>query len=163
MQWRFGLMLVSTLAACGDDGVDPNSCLPDGFADGEGMVGSEPLGPFVRASQIEVTTRTGLTHALVFDEAPGACGEVAATGKKLVILFCEAPTERDYILVGPLAHRCPGDNLLGLVERDGAMDVASATSGTISITQAGTCMRGTYSVQLNTDLIEGAFDAVVCD
>ena len=159
MRW---LSLIVAVAACGDD-LDPDRCEPDGFADGEATVAGAPLGPFVRAAQVETSSPTiGITHALVFDERPGACGETTPTGRSLALLFCAPPTERRYIVVGRQAFRCPGDNVYALVERDGGIDVTDGSAGTIDIELAAGCVRGTYSVQLGSETLEGAFDAVVC-
>lgn len=155
--------LTAGLAACGDP-LDPEGCLVGGFADGETTVRAAPLGPFARAAQITLpASALGTTHAIVFAEAPGTCGAPAATGRSLALLFCEAPTERTYIAVTRSQFRCPGDNVFAIVEDAGGVDVTTGTGGTIRIEQAGACSTGTYSVALGSDLIEGAFDAAVCD
>lgn len=157
------LATCTAAAACGDP-QGPEACALGGFADGETTVREAPLGPFVRAAQISLpASALGTTHALVFAEAAGACGEPAATGRSLALLFCEPPTERTYIAVTRSQFRCPGDNVLAIVEAGGGVDVTTGTGGTIRIEQAGTCVLGTYSVTLDSDQIEGAFDAAVCD
>ena len=134
-----------------------------GFAEGASTVREAPLGPFSRAAQITLpASALGTTHALVFAEAEGTCGAPAATGRSLALLFCEPPTERTYIAVARAQFRCPGDNVFAIVEDAGGVDVTTGTGGTIRIEQAGACTVGTYSVALGSDLIEGAFDAVVC-
>lgn len=156
------LWLSLWLAACGDD-LDPGRCLPDGFAEGESVVSGQPLGPFARAALVEVTSPTGVTHAIAFDEAPGVCGEVPSTGRRLVLLFCDLPVSRDYIAVRRQQLRCPGDNVLALIEESGGLDVAEASAGTITIADAAGCVRGEYSLQFDADQLGGAFDAVACE
>ncbi|MBA3454710.1 MAG: hypothetical protein H0T42_16605 [Deltaproteobacteria bacterium] len=147
MRW---LITITLLAACGDDGVDPDSCQPAGTSEG----------PWVRAAQISV----GTMHALVFDEVAGACGEVATTGERLVLLMCEPPEEKNYRVVPEQSFRCPGNEVLALVERDGGTDEAKAISGTLEIESVTGCVRGSYSVTLPTlDMLEASFDAVVCN
>ncbi len=152
-----------TAAACGDPPA-AEDCTLGGFADGETTVREAPLGPFVRAAQITLpASALGTTHALVFAEVAGACGEPAATGRSLALLFCEPPTERTYIAVARSQFRCPGDNVLAIVEDGGGVDVTTGAGGTIRIAQAGACAIGTYSATFGGDVIEGAFDAAVCD
>lgn len=150
-------MLVLAVAGCGDDGLDPNSCQPEGFTDGTSENGD--LGPFVRAEVI----RVGEMYALAFDEVAGTCGETAATGKHVVMLMCDPPEARNYRIVAKAQFRCPGAEAFVIVEQDGPTDIAESSSGVLSIESAGSCVRGTYSVQLTADLFEGAFDAVVCE
>jgi hypothetical protein len=149
--------LVLALASCGDDGLDPNSCEPAGFTDGTSESGD--LGPFERAEVI----RVGELYALAFDEVAGTCGETASTGTHVVMLMCDPPEVRNYRVVAKAQFRCPGAEVLAIVEQDGPTDVAQSSSGILSIESAGSCVRGTYSVQLTADVFEGAFDAVVCD
>jgi len=157
---RFCVAMLAALGACGDDGLDPDSCQPDGFSDGLATLQGEQLGPWVRAAQFPV----GTLHALVFDEVAGACGEVAPTGKHLVLLMCEPPEPRNYRIVAERQFRCPGNEVFAVVERDGGADVAKATDGTLVIEEAAGCVRGSYALILNTlDELEGSFDAVVCD
>lgn len=157
------LAACTAAAACSDPAA-PEACTLGGFADGETTVREAPLGPFVRAAQITLpVSALGTTHALVFAEAAGTCGAPAATGRSLALLFCEPPTERTYIAVARSQFRCPGDNVLAIVEDAGGGDVTTGTAGTIRIEQAGTCALGTYSVTFGGDVIEGAFDAAVCD
>ena len=146
---RPGLTMIALLAACGDDGADPNSCLPDGTSDG----------PWLRAAQVTV----GDAHALVFDEIEGTCGEIAPDGERLVLLMCEPPEEKNYRMVTQQMFRCPGNEVLAIVERDGGTDVAKSISGTLQIESVTGCVRGHYSTMLsNLEQIEASFDAVVC-
>jgi hypothetical protein len=154
------LYVIALVAACGDDGSDPDSCRPGGFAEGDGEVAMESLGPWVRAAQVPV----GAMTALVFDEVDGTCGEVATTGKHLVLLMCEPPDEKNYRIVQRQQFRCPGNEVFAVVERDGGTDVASSLDGILRIDSAGGCVTGGYTVQLDTfDDLGGVFDAVVCD
>jgi len=157
------IVIAIALGACGDDGYDPNSCKPDGFADTAGMVKNESLGPFVRAQQIPTNQATGPGYAIVLDEVAGACGELAPTGKHLVFLFCEPPVSAIYAIASEQNFRCPTNDVLALVEKDGATDFATATSGTLTILHAeGSCLDATYSASFGVDEVTGVFDAVVC-
>ena len=157
---RIGIAMIGLLAACGDDSLDPNSCRPDGFSDGLATLQGEQLGPWVRAAQFPV----GTMQALVFDEVAGACGEVAPTGKHLVVLMCDPPEPKNYRFVAERLFRCPGNEVFAVVERDGGTDVAKSIDGTLVIDGAEGCVRGTYSIVLSSlDQVEGSFDAVVCD
>jgi hypothetical protein len=152
-------VVIVLLAACGDDGLDANSCKPDGFSDGLGTVQGELLGPWVRAAQFPV----GTMQAIAFDEVAGACGEVVPTGKHLVILMCEPPEEQNYRIVPRHAFRCPGAEAFAVIERDGGTDIASSLDGLLTIDSAEGCVRGSYAITLDTiDDIEGSFDALVC-
>jgi hypothetical protein len=156
---RICIAMIGLLAACGDD-LDPNSCQPDGWSDGLATVQGEALGPWVRAAQFPV----GTMHALVFDEVAGACGEVAPTGKHLVLLMCEPPEEKNYRIVAERAFQCPGNEVHAVIERDGGTDIAGSLDGTLRIDSAIGCVRGSYTITLDTiDDIEGSFDAVVCN
>ncbi|HVK87056.1 MAG TPA: hypothetical protein VM513_23210 [Kofleriaceae bacterium] len=159
---RSVVALALLLAGCGDD-LDLDRCLADGFADGEAMIAGEPLGPFVRAAQVPTSSvLLPLTHAFVFDEAAGACGEASTTGKHLVIAFCEQPTESEYTIVPPSQLACPGSQAVALVERAGGEDIIRANAGTITITHAGVCVAGTYTLTFGGDMMEGGFDVAVC-
>jgi len=156
---RICLALGVLLAACGDDGLDPDSCQADGFSDAVSTLNGEQLGPWVRAAQFPVGTQ----HALVFDEVAGACGEVAPTGKHLVILTCDPLEEKNYRFVAERAYRCPGNEAFAVIERDGAIDVAKSLDGTLRIDTAEGCVRGSYTITMSSlDEIDGSFDAVVC-
>lgn len=152
--------LLVAVAACGggDDAGDPGSCLPDGFAEGESVIGGVPLGPFVRAGVIA----NELGSALVFDEQAAACGEHVSAGRHLVIQLCAPPEPKAYRVVGRQLFRCPGDDVLAFVEED-ALDVAVATTGTLTIDDAAGCVRGSYTVEFNGETIGGVFDAVACE
>lgn len=157
------LALGAALGACGDDGYDPTSCTPDGFADVEGMVKSEPLGPFVRAQQIATNQPTGAAYAIVLDEVAGACGELSPTGKHLAFLFCAPPVAAIYAIASEQNFHCPTNDVLALVEKDGGADFATATAGTLTILHAeGSCLDATYTATFGVDDVTGAFDAVVC-
>lgn len=152
-----------TAGACGDNLEDPTTtCLPDGVAEGETMLRGEPLGPFVRAAQITLPPGSAGTHALLFDEVAGACGDSAATGKHLVLLLCAPPAPGTYRIVGPSAYRCPGADVLAVVEKDGPTDFAIATTGELTLESVVGCVRGTYAAELGGETIGGMFDAVVC-
>ena len=104
---RSVVVLVALLAGCGDN-LDLDRCLPTGFADGETMLSGATLGPFARAMQVPATSATlPITYAFVLDEAEGACGEPGASGRRLVIDFCDAPTEAAYAIVPPSQLACP--------------------------------------------------------
>jgi hypothetical protein len=156
------VVLAITLAACGDDGYDPNACVPDGVADADGKVMNEALGPFVRAQLVATHEATGPSHALSLDEVAGACGEVAPTGKHLVFLFCEAPRALHYTIASEQTFHCPTNDVLALVEKDGGKDFATATSGTIDILHTGGCNDGVYAATFGIDEVTGTFDAVEC-
>src|SRR4051812_41096824 len=108
------VVLAITLAACGDDGYDPNACVPDGIADVDGTVMNESLGPFVRAQHVTMAG-PGPTHAIVLDEVAGGCGEVAPTGKHLVLLFCQAPVALHYTIGSQQNFHCPTNDVLALI------------------------------------------------
>lgn len=156
---RASFLLVA-IAACGggEDAADPNRCQPDGFAEGESVIGGAPLGPFVRAGMIA----NELGSALVFDEQAAACGEHVRAGRHLVIQLCAPPEPRTYRVVGRQVFRCPGDDALAFVEED-ALDVAVATTGTLTIDDAAGCVRGTYTAEFNGEVIGGVFDAIACE
>lgn len=156
-------MSTIALVACGDDGYDPNSCKPDGFADVEGMVKNEPLGPFVRAQQVPTNQPTGPGYAIVLDEVAGACGELSTTGKHLVFLFCAPPVAAIYAIGSEQNFRCPTNAVLALIENNGATDFATATGGTLTILHAeGSCLDATYTATFGVDDVTGVFDARVC-
>lgn len=160
-----GLLALSlALAACGDDGYDPESCKPDGVADVEGIVKNEPIGPFVRAQQLVTNQPTGPGYAVVLDEVAGACGELAPTGKHLVFLFCAPPVAAIYAIGSEQTFRCPTNDVLALIEKDGGADFATATTGTLTIMHAeGSCLDATYTATFGIDDLTGAFDAIVCN
>jgi hypothetical protein len=157
------VVVLALLAGCGDN-TDLDRCLPAGFADGEGKIANEPIGPFVRAGQVPTSSqRFGLTHAFVLDESPGACGEAPADGRRLVIAFCEQPTEADYAIVPDSQFSCGAGQALAVVELPDGTDVVKANAGTIAITAAGACIAGTYSLTFGGDMLEGSFDVAVCE
>jgi hypothetical protein len=159
---RSVVVLVALLAGCGDN-LDLDRCLPTGFADGETMLSGATLGPFARAMQVPATSATlPITYAFVLDEAEGACGEPGASGRRLVIDFCDAPTEAAYAIVPPSQLACPNGAVAVVEEADGT-DVIKANAGTVTITQAGVCLTGTYSLTFGGDMIEGGFDVAVCE
>lgn len=156
------VVVLALLAGCGDN-LDLDRCLPTGFADGETMLSGATLGPFTRAMQVPVTSATlPITYAFVLDESDGACGAPAASGRRLVIDFCEAPTEAAYAIVPPSQLACPGAAVAVVEEADGT-DVIKANAGTVTITQAGACVAGTYALTFGGDMIEGSFDVAVCE
>ncbi len=166
MSMRFaGVVAVSlALGACGDDGYDANSCKPEGFADAEGMVKNESIGPFVRAQQVMTNQPTGPGYAVVLDEVAGACGELSPTGKHLVFLFCAPPVAAIYAIGSEQTFHCPTNDVLALIEKNGATDFATATAGTLSILHAeGSCLDATYTATFGIDDVTGEFDAVVCN
>ncbi|MDX2094017.1 MAG: hypothetical protein SFX73_39670 [Kofleriaceae bacterium] len=156
------VVVLALLAGCGDNN-DLDRCLPDGFADGESMVAGAPLGPFVRAGQLATSSRRfALTHAFVLDETPGACGTAPAEGRRLVIAFCEQPTETDYAIVPESLFSCGAGEALAVVEEANGTDVVKANAGTVAITSAGVCIAGTYALTFGGDMLEGSFDVAVC-
>jgi len=156
------VVLAITLAACGDDGYDPNGCVPDGTAETDGMVANESLGPFVRAQHVTLNNASGPTHAITLDEVAGACGEVAPTGKHLVFLWCQEPVAVHYTIASQQTFHCPTNDVLALIEKDGGDDFAMSSTGTIDIMHTGGCTDGVYSVTFGLDEITGTFDAVEC-
>jgi len=162
MRWLFLLALVALSGACGDDGYDPQACLPAGNADVEGMVKNEPIGPFVRAQITQTGAQSGPKYAIVLDEIAGSCGDVAPTGKHLVLLFCEMPINVPYTVASQLTFQCPTNDVLAIVEKNGGEDFAVATSGTVDLFHQGECMDGSYEIDFGIDRLTGAFDAQVC-
>jgi hypothetical protein len=157
-------VLAVTLGACGDDGYDPNACLPDGKAEADGVVKAQALGPFVRAHQVAINQPTGPSHAIVLDEVAGACGEVGQTGKRLVFSFCQEPINVPYTVGSEQTFHCPTNDVLAIVETAGGTDFAIATSGTIDIIHSpGGCIDGVFDVTFGVDQVTGAFDAFVCE
>lgn len=162
MAMRFAVLLALALAACGDDGYDPNACKPAGIADVDGTIKDEPIGPFVRAEQVMTSDAAGSTYAIALDEAEGACGEVAPTGKHLVFLLCSEPAAGTYVIASEQIYHCPINGVLAIVEKDGGADFATATAGTLTIAHAGGCLDGTYTATFGLDDLTGTFDAIVC-
>ena len=156
------VVLAVTVGACGDDGYDPNGCLPTGNADVEGMVKNQPIGPFASARITPTGTPTGPQYAIVLDETAVACGETS-TGKRLVLLFCEMPINVPYTVVSQLTFLCPTNDVLAIVETETGEDFSVATSGTVDLLHMGPCMDGFYEIDFGIDRLTGAFDAVVCD
>jgi hypothetical protein len=156
-------VLAVVLGACGDDGYDTQGCLPEGNADVEGMVKNEPIGPFLRAQITPTGSDTGPQYAIVLDETAGACGEPSATGKRLVLLFCEMPINVPYTVASQLTFVCPTNDVLAIVEKAGGEDFSVATSGTVDLFHLGACMDGTYEIDFGIDRLTGAFDAAVCE
>jgi hypothetical protein len=157
------VVLAVTVGACGDDGYDPDGCLPGGYSDVEGMVRNQPVGPFAGAQIRPTGTPTGPQHAIVLHETEAACGEVSQTGKRLVLLFCEMPINVPYTVVSQLTFVCPTNDVLAVLETETGEDFAVATSGTVDLVHMGPCMDGVYEIDFGIDRLTGAFDAVVCD
>ena len=160
---RVAVVLAACLGACGDDGYDPEGCLPAGNADVDGMVKNQPIGPFASAQIRPTGTPTGPQYAIVLDENANACGEVSQTGKRLVLLFCEMPINVPYTVASQLTFLCPTNDVLAIVETDTGEDFAVATSGTVDLLHMGACMDGVYEIDFGIDRLTGAFDAVVCE
>lgn len=158
---RAVLFAIVVLAACGDD--PDETCKPEGFSDGEGVVAGTPLGPFMRASLITPNPRPfgGVAWALGLDEGDGACG-APGTGRRISVLFCDTPKPATYAISVASAFRCPSDKVVALVEDETGLDIAEATNGSLEVTYAGGCVAGTYELQIGSDAISGSFDAVVC-
>ena len=157
------VVLAVTLGACGDDGYDPKGCLPEGTADVAGMVKNEGLGPFVRAQITPTRATKGPQYAIVLDEVAGECGDVGQTGKHLVLLFCEMPLNLPYTIASQQTFGCPTNDILAILEAGGGEDLAVATSGTVELMHAGTCMDGMYELDFGIDRLSGNFDAAVCE
>lgn len=154
------VVVLALLAGCGDNN-DLDRCLPAGFADDEATVDGLP---FVRAGQVTTSSqRFALTHAFVLDQTQGACGESPSEGSRLVIAFCEAPTETEYAVVPDSQFSCGADQALAVIEQPDGTDVAKANAGTIVIASAGACVAGTYTLTFGGDMLEGSFDAAVCE
>lgn len=101
--------------------------------------------------------------AIVLDEASGACGVTASSGKHIVLLWCEPPTPGTYVVVSERLFDCPGANVLGLIEQSDGVDLGSAISGTISIDSAAGCVRGTFELSFGENPVTGELDARVCE
>jgi hypothetical protein len=160
---RVLLFAIAMLAACGDD--PDETCKPEGFSDGEGIVAGAPLGPFARAALITPDPRPfgGVAWALELDEGDGECGE-PGPGRRISLLFCDTPKAQTYDIMLGSAFRCPTEmpKIVGLLEDEHGMDLAEAIGGSVTVTYAGGCVAGTYELQLGNDQISGSFDAVVC-
>lgn len=156
----FALVTIVGLAACEDP---DETCKPEGFGDGEGMVAGAPLGPFARASLVTPDPRPfgGVAWALGLDEGDGACGEPGA-GRRLTVLFCDTPEAKEYEISTPMAFRCPSEKVVAIVEDEAGADLAEATGGSVMVSYAGGCVAGSYELELAADAISGSFDAVVC-
>ena len=158
------VVLAVTLGACGDDGYDPNGCLPTGNAEIDEMakVNNQPIGPFAGAQITPTGLAKGPQYSIVLGENKNACGEVTQTGKRLVLLFCEMPINVPYKVVSQLTFICPTNDVLAIVETETGEDFSVATSGTVDILHMGPCMDGVYEIDFGIDRVTGAFDAVVC-
>ncbi len=155
------MFAVLVLSACGDD--PDETCSPEGFADGVGVVAGAPLGPFARAALITPERRPfgGVAWALGLDEGPGECGQ-PGPGRRISVLFCDTPAVGVYEISVATAFRCPSEKIVAILEDERGMDVAEAIGGSVTVEYAGGCVAGTYELQLGNDQIAGSFDAVVC-
>ncbi|MBA3392263.1 MAG: hypothetical protein H0T89_06445 [Deltaproteobacteria bacterium] len=177
-----GILVVT---ACGEDGggggggadaavdtVDapPGTCGITGTGTGTvtGTVDGREVSPVMRAFQLAVP---GQGVGIVLDETAGAaCGSPAATGERMILGFCAAPTMRTYAVVGEQAFQCPGMNAFGLMETDGGQDWGESSGGSITIASVtADCVTGTFDVNLiprngpGTPVpVTGQFAAVIC-
>ena len=156
------LLVVALLAACSDDA--DTSCEPEGFASGEADVLGAPLGPFARAAVIITPAgASGAQLAIVLDEADGTCGQPGRDGRRLVVAFCVTPTSGTYEITSGL--RCGSETaatqVSALLEDADGTDRGSAI-GTLTLTHAGGCVRGSYEMMIAGATLAGELDAVVC-
>jgi hypothetical protein len=105
---------------------------------------------------------TGDLHAILIDEAAGACGEPSTSGEHLVLFFCDAPAPGTYPIVGAGTFACPGSNAAALVEEGGGADVAGASGGSVQIDSAGPCTVGSFTAGFGPFTISGTFGAITC-
>lgn len=155
------VVVALALLGCGDD--PDATCAPEGFSDGEGTVAGAALGPFARAALITPQPRPfgGVAWALELDEGAGECGQ-PGPGRRLGVLFCDTPAPGEYAISLGSAFRCPSDKVVALLEDERGMDLGEATGGSVTVSYAGGCVAGTYTLELGSDSISGAFDAVIC-
>lgn len=162
---RLPILLV-VLAACGGEGgsrptdAEPQSnCGTDGSGSVSGSVLGAEVTPVARANVIIVGGMAGI----VLDEEPGACGAPSSSGEHLILIFCQLPEVGVTDVVSEAAYGCPGVNGAGLIEQNGASDLASATGGTITTTsRTASCITGTFELDFDTEPMTGSFDAVIC-
>lgn len=163
------LALAITLVACGGDDAD-SSCEPDGTAhatagSGSGQVAGAPFGDFMRAAVLLTPPTLGNAQlAIVLDESAGACGQPGASGRRLVIGFCDTPAEGDFEVVAPGALVCPTDlpRVSALIEDADGTDLLAPT-GMLTVTYAGGCVAGTFKIDIGGTKYDGTFNATVCD
>ncbi len=140
------------------------TCGPNGSGTTSGTIGGVQISPVLRAHQFAVGTEG---FALVLDEELTVCGQAGTTGDHLVLLFCEPPTVGSFTVVQEQAFACPGSNVAALIENNGGTDFAEATAGSITISEAGGCTTGTFSIDFTPNTgspgtLTGSFDAIVC-
>jgi hypothetical protein len=157
---NIAMALGMLLGACANND-DATTCSAPGEATVTGTVMSVQVAPVVRAYQSELFT--GVFGIVMDEELGAACDSVSTTGEHLALLFCGAPTEGTHAVVGDSSFDCPNDNVFGLLERGGGMDVAKATTGTVNITgTSGGCAIGSFSIDFGGESLTGTFNAVVC-
>jgi hypothetical protein len=163
---RIASCLVLFAACAGGDGDSPPTDAPPASncgANGAGSVSGTVLGvqvsPIARAN---VVIAGGLA-GIVLDEEAGACGAPSSTGEHLVLIFCQLPQAGVTDVVGEQAFACPGIDGAGLIEQNGATDLAEATGGTITTTnRTASCITGTFSLDFGAEQMTGSFDALIC-
>lgn len=140
---------------------DATTCSAPGDATVTGTVMGVEVAPVMRAYQSELFT--GVFGIVMDEELGAACDSVSTTGEHLALLFCAEPAEGTYAVVGDTSFDCPNENVFGLLERGGGMDVAKATTGSVTVTgTSGGCAIGTFSIQFGAESLSGTFNAVVC-
>ncbi len=153
-------ILCALTAACANND-DTTTCAAPGEATVTGSVMGVEVAPVMRAFQSELFTGV---FGIVMDEQLGAaCDSVSTAGEHLALLFCAEPVEGTHNVVGDTSFDCPNDNVFGLLERGGGMDVARATTGTVTVTgTSGGCAIGSFSIDFGGESLTGTFNAVVC-
>ena len=155
------------LAACanGDGDAPPidapaaGNCGTTGSGSVTGTVLGAQVSPIARANVVMAGGMAGI----VLDEAAGACGAPSSTGEHLVLIFCQLPQPGVTDVVGEQAFDCPGIDGAGLIEQNGATDLAEATGGTITTTaRSASCITGTFSLDFGAEQMTGSFDALIC-
>jgi hypothetical protein len=147
--------------SCANDDGSGATCSAPGTATVTGSVMGVEVAPVMRAYQSELFT--GVFGIVMDEELGAACDSVSTTGEHLALLFCALPEEKTYNVVGDTSFDCPNDNVFGILERGGGMDVAKATSGTATVTGASAgCAIGTFSIDFGGESLSGTFNAVVC-
>ena len=167
---RFAVCIV-LLAACGgeggsrptdalpDDGPETSNCGTTGSGSVSGTVLGAEVSPIARANVVIVGGMAGI----VLEEEPGACGAPSSSGEHLILIFCQLPQVGVTDVVSEAAYDCPGIDGAGLIEENGATDLASATGGTITTTsRTASCITGTFALDFETEAMTGSFDAVIC-
>ena len=167
---RIAPCLILVAACAGGDGDAPGDATPrDAPASGNcGASGTGSVTGTVQGAQVSPVARANVVIAggmagIVLDEQAGACGAPSTTGEHLVLIFCQLPQPGVTDVVGEQAFGCPGIDGAGLIEENGATDLAEATGGTITTTnRTASCISGTFSLDFGAEQMTGSFDALIC-